>query len=398
MHVVWKNRVFLGILLCFVLVFHGCNGVVQNSAMKDPIGVVQESALAPAADDSFAALENTSSLVDLPLPPLEEMLGQNFIVGFDGKEITDEIRFFLTQIKPAGIVIYRRNIEDSEQITQLLADLQEIAIETTGSLYFIMIDEEPDGASRMGLLKNCCPLGSPYWKKIDQDVKILSSFGFNTELAPVVDFPFNSQSFMRDRVPVNTTEELMSFNQGFIDILHAHGMFATLKHFPGMGAFSTDPHLAIPDQEISKETFQQSLDLFQHGIDAGADFVMTAHAVYGHVDSTYPATLSQAIITELLKEEMKFQGLIVTDDLSDMALSCNQWTLDELGELSLLAGHHLILYSHKLSRTAEIFQYILQKCSQDELLFEQVQQNYMDVVAFKCSHQMDSSSEMEEGL
>jgi len=366
--------------------------------MKDPIGVVQESAQAGATDDSFAAQENTSSPVDLPLPPLEEMLGQNFIVGFDGKELTDEIRFFLTQIKPAGIVIYRRNIEDSDQITQLLADLQEIAIETTGSLYFIMIDEEPDGASRMGLLKNCCPLGSPYWKKIDQDVKILSSFGFNTELAPVVDFPFNPQSFMRQRVPVKTTQELMSFNHTFIDILHAHGMFATLKHFPGIGAFSTDPHLEIPDQEISKETFQQSLDLFQHGIDAGADFVMTAHAVYGHVDSTYPATLSQAIITELLKEEMQFQGLIVTDDLSDMALSCNQWTLDELGELSLLAGHHLILYSHKLSRTAEIFQYILQKCSQNELLFEQVQQNYMDVVAFKRSHQMDSSSEIEEGL
>jgi beta-N-acetylhexosaminidase len=394
-----KNRVFLGILLCFVLVFHGCTGVVQNSVIKGSGGAVQESAQVPAAaDDSFAAQKSTPSPIDLPLPPLEEMLGQNFIVGFEGKEITDEIRFYLHQIKPAGIVIYRRNIEDSAQITDLLQELQEIAIETTGTRYFVMIDEEPDGASRMGLLKNCCPLGSPYWKKIDQDVAILSSFGFNTELAPVVDFPFNPQSFMRGRVPVNTTEELMSFNQGFIDILHAHGMFATLKHFPGMGAFSTDPHLAIPDQEISKETFQQSLDLFQHGIDAGADFIMTAHAVYGHVDPTYPATLSRLIITDILKEKMQFQGLIVTDDLSDMALSCNLWTLDELGELSILAGRHLILYSHKLSRTAEVFQYILQKCSQDELLFKQVQQNYTDVSAFKRSHQMDSSSEMKEGL
>jgi len=104
------------------------------------------------------------------------------------------------------------------------------------------------------------------------------------------------------------------------------------------------------------------------------------------------------IITDVLKEKMQFQGLIVTDDLSDMALACNVWTLDELGELSILAGHHLILYSHKLSRTAEMFQYILQKCSQDELLFKQVQQNYMDVSAFKRSHQMDSSSEMKEGL
>jgi uncharacterized protein YceK len=66
MHVVWKNRVFLGILLCCVLVFHGCTEVVENSAMKDPIGVVQESAQAGAADDSFAAQENTSPPVDLP--------------------------------------------------------------------------------------------------------------------------------------------------------------------------------------------------------------------------------------------------------------------------------------------------------------------------------------------
>ncbi len=324
-----------------------------------------------------------------PLPSVEEILGQNLIVGFDGHEITDEIRTQLQVIKPGGIVLYRRNIRDMEQITRLIDDLQRVAMDSTGTKYFIMIDEEPDGASRIGLLKNCFPLGSPYWKKIDQDVEILSSLGFNTELAPVTDYPFNPNSFVRKRVPMETQQELLEFNQGFIEILHSHNMFATLKHFPGMGAFTTDPHLAIPDQKISEKTFSESIALFQEGINDGADFIMTAHAVYGHIDNKYPATLSRVIITDLLKKQMNFKGLIITDDLSDMALSCNRWSLDELGELSLLAGHHMILYSHKLTRTYDTAQHLLQRSSSDNALLMQIIQNYYEVKAFKLLHHMD---------
>jgi beta-N-acetylhexosaminidase len=324
-----------------------------------------------------------------PLPSIEEVLGQNLLVGFDGLEITDDIRKMLTEMKPGGIVIYRRNIKTSEQLTGLIKELQEIALSTTSEEYFIMLDEEPDGASRTGLLKNCFPLGSPFWKKIDQDVEILSSLGINTELAPVTDFPFNPDSFISKRVPMKTVEELVDFNRVFIEILHQHNMFATLKHFPGMGAFTTDPHLAIPDQEISEQTFDQSVDIFREGIDSNADFVMTAHAIYNHVDKDYPATLSHTIITGILKEQLQFKGLIITDDLSDMALATNRWSLEELGELALKAGHHMILYSHKLSRTYDTFHQLTEQCKNDETLYSQVVKNYQYITAFKNYHEMN---------
>ena len=356
--------------------------VAEIAAIQEPIDI-QESV---EEQQTCTFNEILNDVQKQPLPSMEKILGQNLLVGFDGFTVTKEIRSMLTDIKPGGIVLYRRNIQSSEQLKTLIQELQDIAVLTTGLRYFIMLDEEPDGASRMGLLKNCFPLGSPFWKKIDQDVEILSSMGINTELAPVTDFPFNPNSFIKDRVPMKTPEELADFNQVFIQILHDHNMFATLKHFPGMGAFTTDPHMAIPDQEISEKTFDDALDLFRKGITANADFVMTAHAMYMHIDAEYPATLSHSIVTGILKKQLNFKGLIITDDLSDMALACNRWTLEELGKLSLLAGHHMILYSHKLSRTYDIFKHLLKECEIDEELTAQTIKNYQYVTAFKLYH------------
>lgn len=314
---------------------------------------------------------------------ISEKLGQNFIVGIPDTKIDEETREILHYIKPAGIVLYSRNFESFSQLKELILELQKISKEDTNMPYFIMLDEEPEGALRIGLLKNIFSLEMPQWKKIERDISILSSLGVNVELAPLADFPFDNNSFVARRIPVKTVEELVSFNRTFIKILKDYKISATLKHFPGMGIFEEDPHNKFLHSNINENTLKRSLDIFKDGIDNGADFVMTCHAMYDNLDSENPATLSHSIVTGILKDQLNFKGIVVTDDISDMPLSMKGLNLTDAGIKALKAGHNLIMYSHNLDKTREIFDEILYKVNTDPELKTIIENNYLKIIAFK---------------
>lgn len=314
---------------------------------------------------------------------ISEKLGQNFIVGIPDTKIDEETREILHYIKPAGIVLYSRNFESFSQLKELILELQKISKEDTNMPYFIMLDEEPEGALRVGLLKNIFSLEMPQWKKIERDISILSSLGVNVELAPLADFPFDNNSFVARRIPVKTVEELVSFNRTFIKILKDYKISATLKHFPGMGIFEDDPHNKFLHSNINENTLKRSLDIFKDGIDNGADFVMTCHAMYDNLDSENPATFSHSIITDILKDKLNFKGIVVTDDISDMPLSMKGLNLTDAGIKALKAGHNLIMYSHNLDKTREIFDEILYKVNTDPELKTIIENNYLKIIAFK---------------
>jgi beta-N-acetylhexosaminidase len=316
---------------------------------------------------------------------LRKKLGQNLIVGIPGPALDEKTKEILHYIKPAGIVLYRRNYESFSQLKDLIAQLQRISIEDTGVFYFIMLDEEPDGAMRLGLLKNIFPLGLADWKKIEKDIEVLADIGINVELAPIADFPFNNDAFVKRRVQAKNVEDLTLFNRTFIQLLKEYKISATLKHFPGMGIFIEDPHRKIPNSNIQQEVLDKSLKIFKDGIDHGADFVMTAHAVYENIDHNNPATFSSKIVKDLLIDRLGFRGIIVTDDLSDMPLAIKEINLVDAGIRALKAGHHLIMYSHKLEKTKDIFDEIFSRMKTDSELQSIIENNYQKNLDFKKS-------------
>src|SRR3989344_2092399 len=103
------------------------------------------------------------------LPSADFILGQNFVVGISGKTLAEETKKFLQQIKPAGIILYYRNYQTRGQLKNLIAELQEFAKDISGYHYFIMIDEEPGGATRLNLFKNVFDFGFPEWDQIERD-------------------------------------------------------------------------------------------------------------------------------------------------------------------------------------------------------------------------------------
>jgi beta-N-acetylhexosaminidase len=314
---------------------------------------------------------------------IEAKLGQNLVVGLPGTLLDGKAEMILRRIKPAGIVLYSRNYESHEQLKALVKHLQKIGLEETGLPFFIMIDEEPQGATRLGLLTNVFVLGLPDWEKIHRNVKKLSEIGINVDLAPVVDFPYNGDAFIRRRVPFDTEENLVEFNSTFIELLRRYGILSCVKHFPGLGVFKDDPHRKIPHSNASQDIINRSMRIFQKGIFAGAGFVMTGHAVYNSIDSL-PATFSSEIVRHMLLKQLQFAGLVLTDDLSDMSLnSYSGQDMTRTAVLSLKAGHHLILFSHNLSKTVEIYNKLLKRLERDQELKGIVSNNYTEISAFK---------------
>jgi len=311
-------------------------------------------------------------------------LGQTFIVGIPGPALDPATEQLLRYIQPGGIVLYFRNFSSADQLQHLIVQLQTLARETTGHPYLIMLDEEPGGATRLGLFRNVFAFGEPNWTQIDHDIGTMERLGINVELAPLADFPFNHESFIRRRIPAHNVEALEAFNRRFIELLKRHGISATLKHFPGMGAFIDDPHKKLPRAEVETRMMNASLKIFQQGIASGADLVMTGHAVYGNLDPEHPATLSREIVTGLLRRKMNFQGPIITDDLSDMPfITGSDLSLDEATVQAMEAGHTMVLFSHKLTKTRRIFDQVLARADTDPMLAATIEAGYKSIVAFK---------------
>lgn len=319
-----------------------------------------------------------------PESALKARLGQTFIVGISGPALDQATEQLLRYIGPGGIVLYYRNFSSADQLQHLIAQLQTLARETTGHPYLILLDEEPGGATRLGLFRNVFAFGEPNWAQIDHDIGAMQRLGINVELAPLADFPFNQASFIRKRIPAHNVEALEAFNRRFIELLKRHGISSTLKHFPGMGAFIDDPHRKLPRAEVEAGMMNDSLKIFQQGIAAGADLVMTGHAVYDNIDPKHPATLSRAIVTDLLRRKMNFQGPIITDDLSDMPfIAGSDLSLDEATVQAMEAGHTMVLFSHKLTKTRRIFDQVLARAEADPTLAATVDADCKSVVAFK---------------
>jgi beta-N-acetylhexosaminidase len=321
---------------------------------------------------------------NIVLPPDDFLLGQNFIVGIPGKTLDEETKKFLQQIKPAGIILYSRNYQTYDQFKNLIIELQEFAKDTTGYNYFIMIDEEPGGATRLNLFKNVFDFGFPEWDRIEKDIKEMASVGISVDLAPLADFPFHENTFIKRRIPAHNPEALTDFNKKFISLLHENHILATLKHFPGMGVFVDDPHKKLPHVSTDQKIIYESIKLFKNGIDAGADFVMTGHAVYDDIDPNIPATLSKKITTGILRNNLGFKGLVITDDLSDMPFIIDKkLNLVEATAESLKAGHNLVIFSHNPNKTLNVFLKLLQRLENDPELKSVVEENYRKVISFK---------------
>ncbi len=311
-------------------------------------------------------------------------VGQNFIVGIKGTTLDSETVDFLSRVKPGGIILYKySNIENRERLTSLISKLQDLAVETTGKQYFIFLDEEPGGASRLDLFKEVLIGEQIDWNKIEDDVQVMRNVGVNVDLAPISDFSSKSGAFVSGRSISKNSVDLIEFNSKFISVLNKYGIGATLKHFPGLGDSEGDPHKSIIYIKQSADILEKNLEVFERGIESGAGFIMTNHAVYMGVDDTNSVTFSKKIL-DTLRNDLGFKGIVITDDVTSMPLKYEGFEIKEdIASRAILAGHTMVMFSWSNELAEKEWKSVLKQYKNDDEFAEIIESNYRIISKYK---------------
>lgn len=256
--------------------------------------------------------------------------GHRFLIGLQqGPVLGDKDKRLLSLLKPAGVVLFRANFladapyeEWLSSHAKLLSDVRE-CIEREEVI--VSIDHEGGG-----VLRPPAPI-TPFayareWPRQAGDVGKamgieLRSLGFNVNFAPVVDVNSNPANPVIGQRSFGTTpQDVVPAARAFLDALQAEGVLGCPKHFPGHGDTAVDSHYSLPVIDVDPETFRQrELEAFRHFNDAR--MIMTAHIVISQIDPGVPATMSKVILQDILRKELGYQGVVVSDDLGMKAIS-----------------------------------------------------------------------------
>ncbi len=330
---------------------------------------------------------------------LEEQIGQLLMIGFWGTTLSQEIIDLIQRYHIGNIILFSRNIDNSQQVLALTQQLQRIAKEN-GQRYpmLIAIDQENGIVQRLGDLTTTFPGNMALGAINSEDIACkvaeatgneLKALGINMNLAPVVDVNNN---------PANPVIGVRSFGEDPLQVARlgaamvkgydAVGIISCLKHFPGHGDTTTDSHLWLP---VIPETLQQlkALELvpFKSGIEAGAESVMIAHIVFPKLrqEHTLPATLSPFIIQKLLRKCLNFKGVIVSDCM-EMGAITGIFGTARAAVMALQAGIDLVLVSHSMKHQRASIEAIQAAIQSQELTPRQIQQAAEQVLKLKARH------------
>ena len=288
---------------------------------------------------------------------LQEQIGQRLVTGFPGTELTEDFRRVVRESKIANVILFRENIESCEQLRRICDEIQRLVREATGHGAFITIDQEggtvtrlpadavnvpgamaiaatgdPENAYRAGLLTG----------------RELRALGVNFDLAPSVDVNNNPKNpVIGARSYGDEPDTVSRYAARMIQGLLDGGVLCSAKHFPGHGDTDADSHLSLPCVDKSREELERmELAPFRAAVAAGVPAVMTTHILFPQLEpGGVPATMSRRIMTGLLREELGFNGLIISDCMEMRAIKDHFGTVNGV-IAAMAAGVDLVFVTH----------------------------------------------------
>jgi beta-N-acetylhexosaminidase len=284
-----------------------------------------------------------------------DLRGQLIMTGVPGKEIDVKTAELFRKVNPGAFILFGRNIESASQLRKLIDDLRNLnEIEP-----IITVDQEGGRVSRLRLIGSEPPNAQQLRDRDDIELirrhgditgRLLRLFGFNLDLCPVLDISFDddAENSLRGRCYGKTVEQVVRNAGEFNSALRGQGIASCGKHFPGYSAAGSDAHYELPRIDRTREQLDRSelavFRKFAHDVDS----MMICHGWYPCFEAEKtPATLSRRIVTDLLRNEFGFDGLVMTDDL-DMGAILTGYRLDETIRLAIAAGNDMAMICHRI--------------------------------------------------
>jgi beta-N-acetylhexosaminidase len=288
------------------------------------------------------------------------MTARAFISGCSSTSLSDEEKRFFAEACPWGLILFKRNIENPAQVTELTRSYREIAGRSDAP---VLIDQEGGRVQR---------LGPPHWPNFPAAEKLasasdmeasvelgarlianeLTSLGINVDCLPVADLRFpGAHDVIGDRAYGSDPASVAALARAAAEGLMAGGVLPVVKHIPGHGRALADSHLELPKVLVSREELERT-DFEPFRRLADLPLAMTAHVIYEAIDSALPATISKVVVRDVIRNHIGFDGLLMTDDVSMKALS---GAIGENTKAAFAAGCDLALHCNgKMDEMREV--------------------------------------------
>lgn len=294
-------------------------------------------------------------------------LGQLLLTGVPGPELDPDTASRFRNLQPGGFILFGRNIKSPAQLRKLIDDLRDLCdVEP-----FITIDQEGGRVSRLRLIGSEPPNAQQLREKGDLKLikthgqltgRILRLFGFNLDLCPVLDISYDdaADNSLKGRCYGTSPKQVIDLSTVFNHALRKEGILSCGKHFPGYAAAEVDPHHELPVIHKTRDEMERSDLVPFRAVLPDCDSVMVGHAWYPCFDPDkprWPASLSENVITRLLRDQLGYDGLVMTDDL-DMGAILNEVTFEDTIKHAITAGNDLAMICHRLDMVEEAVTYI----------------------------------------
>jgi len=297
---------------------------------------------------------------------LRHQVGSLFIVGLEGTLLSPLEAAWLRSLQPSGIILFKRNIESPKQIHALFQS-SAMALRDT---FWRCVDLEGGTVDRLRDLVGPTPSAADVaatrsvtlYKKHGALVgRMLATLGFNVDLAPVLDLASPAcRAVMGTRVVADDPAIVAKYAGAFLAGLATHGVYGCGKHFPGLGSGTFDSHQAMPKIDRTWKQMQPDLEPYR-ALHAKLPFIMVSHAAYAKIERPpLPASLSRFWITNVLRKQIGYRGLILSDDM-EMGGVLTRAPIEEATMQAIAAGTDLIEICHRADRILSAYEAVLQE-------------------------------------
>jgi beta-N-acetylhexosaminidase len=328
---------------------------------------------------------------------LDEKLGQMQIVGIEGYKIDDGAKQMIQELYVGGFILFGKNIESTEQLLELNNSLKSANAVNKIPL-FISVDEEGGRVTRIPNTIINLPTNKDIGKLNNEEFSYeigmllaekVKAFGFNMNFAPVLDINSNPKNpVIGDRAFGSKPEVVRDMGVQTMTGISFGGVIPVVKHFPGHGDTAVDSHVGLPSVETDLERLNSfELIPFEAAINKGAECVMVAHILLPKIDAENPASLSTATITDILRKQLNFDGVVITDDVTMGAIMKN-YDLAAAAVQAVKAGNDIVLVAHKYENALTTMKSLKEAVQAGEITEQRIDQSVYRILKLKQQYKL----------
>lgn len=384
-----KISLFLCAVLLFTAAFSACKPAEENSGAPSTSSAAEPPTEPPTENPVKIQLDGMTA---------DEKVGQLIVAGFLGYEVDENLSALITEDKIGGAILFSRNISDAEQLCGLTNEIKRTAGD--GIPLLIGMDEEGGAVTRLPDDVLSMPAAYTLAQSGDKDTCYnagkqiaaqLKGFGLDTGFCPDLDIWSNpDNTVIGNRAFGTDPASVVTYGLASMNGVRDGGAIPVVKHFPGHGDTDADSHYSLPVVTKTKqELYEEELIPFQKAIEQNVPAIMVTHLQCTQLDATYPASLSKTIVQGLLRDEMGFDGVVVTDDMT-MGAIVENYSLGKACVRAVNAGCDMLLVCHEYENVDEALTALRDAVRSGEISMDRLDQAVMRILQLKADYNVTS--------